>query len=341
MELDESNLHNKNTEQLVDRMMSFLEEPIEIFKHEDIGESKNPLCTGIKTIVGMFPAPAVPPQPLTNFNSSFPNQREDQNPFPRNSSMKENNKYEKACRHKDPYMHEVNRLMFCSTMGHPPHGSPEYFEAAENYALYGKEFLDFPIDIKFPRPMEMISCLDGDNSTQLQSGFAKSYQNQGFGQQPNNKYPNLGTPSAPAQLPVMLNPANYWASYPFYQTPNMMQPLMYTNPFLMTQYLNMFVRETQINTSIVQQHQFLSGVAGGGAGIQERLVYAQMLQQQIQTNQAPPQTQASFSSFSGYVGKQNLKLQDIKTTELNQSCDFMKNNLNGANLYEKHLELEE
>ncbi|XP_055838627.1 uncharacterized protein LOC129906755 [Episyrphus balteatus] len=321
----ESNLLHKHTEQLINGMMSFLDDTPECYKKEDFDETKNPLCAGIKNIIEMFPPP--PPQPPP---SAFQGLNMKSQPFSSNNNMKTNH-MDKACRYKDPYMQEVNRLMFCSTMGHPANGSPEYFQAAESYALYGKEFLDFPTDIKFPKPMD-VSCF-GDFPSQFPNSIPKSSPSQVFGMT-TGKNPNMAnTTTSVPQLPVMMNPTNYWG-YPFYQTPNLVQPLMYSNPFLMTQYLNMFVRETQINTSIVQQQQFLSG----GGGIHERLVYAQMLQQQTQTNQSFQGNSCLTTICSGNgLGKTKIsKLQELKKIEPpsqanNDGSAFMKAILNVKN----------
>lgn len=56
-----------------------------------------------------------------------------------------NSKLESNCRRSsNTYVQEVNRAIYGDTTGHPPNDSTEYFQAAQNYAIYGKDFLDFP-----------------------------------------------------------------------------------------------------------------------------------------------------------------------------------------------------
>lgn len=38
----------------------------------------------------------------------------------------------------------MNHAINGDTAGHPTNNTMEYFQAAQNYAIYGKDFLDFP-----------------------------------------------------------------------------------------------------------------------------------------------------------------------------------------------------
>lgn len=42
------------------------------------------------------------------------------------------------------FSQEIQKAIYHDTTGHPPSGSLEYYQAAQNYALYGKHFSDFP-----------------------------------------------------------------------------------------------------------------------------------------------------------------------------------------------------
>uniref|UniRef100_A0A1A9VZI6 Uncharacterized protein n=1 Tax=Glossina brevipalpis TaxID=37001 RepID=A0A1A9VZI6_9MUSC len=56
------------------------------------------------------------------------------------------NKLELNCRRStnNAYVQEVQRAIYGDTSGHPASGSKDYYHAAQNYAIYGKDFLDFP-----------------------------------------------------------------------------------------------------------------------------------------------------------------------------------------------------
>uniref|UniRef100_A0A1A9ZJD3 Uncharacterized protein n=1 Tax=Glossina pallidipes TaxID=7398 RepID=A0A1A9ZJD3_GLOPL len=56
------------------------------------------------------------------------------------------NKLELNCRRStnNAYVQEVQRAIYGDTSGHPASGSMDYYQAAQNYAVYGKDFLDFP-----------------------------------------------------------------------------------------------------------------------------------------------------------------------------------------------------
>ncbi|XP_037886068.1 uncharacterized protein LOC119635351 [Glossina fuscipes] len=56
------------------------------------------------------------------------------------------NKLELNCRRStnNAYVQEVQRAIYGDTTGHPASGSMDYYKAAQNYAVYGKDFLDFP-----------------------------------------------------------------------------------------------------------------------------------------------------------------------------------------------------
>lgn len=44
------------------------------------------------------------------------------------------------------FISEVERALYADSTGYPENGTPNYFKAAENYAIYGDNFLDFPKD---------------------------------------------------------------------------------------------------------------------------------------------------------------------------------------------------
>ncbi|XP_017089818.2 uncharacterized protein [Drosophila bipectinata] len=44
------------------------------------------------------------------------------------------------------FISEVERALYGNSTGYPKNGSKNYFKAAENYAIYGDNFLDFPKD---------------------------------------------------------------------------------------------------------------------------------------------------------------------------------------------------
>ncbi|XP_023304885.2 uncharacterized protein LOC111686737 [Lucilia cuprina] len=60
------------------------------------------------------------------------------------------NKLETNCRRSSSnlYLQEIHRAIYQDTTGHPPSSSAEYYQAAQNYALYGKNFLDFPDNLQ-------------------------------------------------------------------------------------------------------------------------------------------------------------------------------------------------
>ncbi|XP_075152312.1 uncharacterized protein LOC142226281 [Haematobia irritans] len=45
------------------------------------------------------------------------------------------------------YSQEVRKAIYGDTTGHPEFGSKDYYQAAEKYAIYGEEFLEFPKDL--------------------------------------------------------------------------------------------------------------------------------------------------------------------------------------------------
>ncbi|XP_073822207.1 uncharacterized protein [Musca autumnalis] len=47
----------------------------------------------------------------------------------------------------DAYSQEIRKAVYGEISDHPVPGSKEYYDAAQNYAIYGKDFLDFPKDL--------------------------------------------------------------------------------------------------------------------------------------------------------------------------------------------------
>ncbi|XP_058980605.1 uncharacterized protein LOC101892630 isoform X3 [Musca domestica] len=47
----------------------------------------------------------------------------------------------------DVYSQEIRKALYVDISDHPLAGSKEYYDAAQNYAIYGKDFLDFPLDL--------------------------------------------------------------------------------------------------------------------------------------------------------------------------------------------------
>ncbi|XP_065357788.1 uncharacterized protein LOC135951957 [Calliphora vicina] len=258
------------------------------------------------------------------------------------------NKLEANCRRStsNSYIQEIHKAIYQDTTGHPPSGSADYYQAAQNYALYGKHFLDFP---------ENLQAVLNDKNSQNTGGAENSNLITNFG---NDLYakPKTATPNAIAA--PLTSAAATAATY--YQICNSMQAqarpppalsnntprnstaygiflgnkvtyvagtptspsliynqhsatttnfvanslanaalatsptILYTNPMLTTttqQYLNTFFKESQfLSTAALTTNSSQAATVpsnASGAGIYERLLYAQLLQQQIyQTQQA-------------------------------------------------------
>lgn len=62
------------------------------------------------------------------------------------TNLEWHNKLETNCRRSSSnlFSQEINKAIYQDITGHPVSGSLDYYQAAQNYALYGKNFLDFP-----------------------------------------------------------------------------------------------------------------------------------------------------------------------------------------------------
>ncbi|XP_050321963.1 uncharacterized protein LOC126754100 isoform X1 [Bactrocera neohumeralis] len=257
-----------------------------------------------------------------------------------------NSKLESNCRRSsNTYVQEVNRAIYGDTTGHPPNDSTEYFQAAQNYAIYGKDFLDFPenltplLNVKgsstppeavpfvsaygnglYPTPQapETTTGIGFANlskqSSAASSAATAAYYQMCNGLQPASVRPAAGSTAygmflgnkvtyvaaAPAAPPLVYNQhsstttnfiSNSLANAALATSPT----ILYSNPMLTTttqQYLNTFFKETQYLSGATTQ----GTTVGTTTGIYERLVYAQMLQQQIyhQTQQQAAAVAAMF-----------------------------------------------
>ncbi|XP_017488760.1 PREDICTED: uncharacterized protein LOC108377013 [Rhagoletis zephyria] len=258
-----------------------------------------------------------------------------------------NSKLESNCRRSssNTYVQEVNRAIYGDTTGHPPNGSAEYFQAAQNYAIYGKDFLDFPENLTpllndkgtntppeavpfvagygnglYPTPQVPESTTGigfanfSKQSTAANSAAAAAYYQMCNGLQAASVRPATGSTAygmflgnkvtyvaaAPAAPPLVYNQhsstttnfiSNSLANAALASSPT----ILYSNPMLTTttqQYLNTFFKETQYLSGATAQ----GPTVGTTTGIYERLVYAQMLQQQIyhQTQQQAAAVAAMF-----------------------------------------------
>ncbi|XP_012159686.1 uncharacterized protein LOC101452972 isoform X3 [Ceratitis capitata] len=252
-----------------------------------------------------------------------------------------NSKLESNCRRSsNTYVQEVNRAIYGDTTGHPSNGSAEYFQAAQNYAIYGKDFLDFPENLApllsakgattspetvpfvasygnglYPTPPapESTSGIGFSNLSQSSTASAAYYQmcngiqqasvrpaggSAAYGMFLGNKVTYVA--AAPATPPLVYNQhsstttnfiSNSLANAALASSPT----ILYSNPMLTTttqQYLNTFFKETQYLSGATTQGTTM----GTTTGIYERLVYAQMLQQQIyhQTQQQAAAVAAMF-----------------------------------------------
>ncbi|XP_067624801.1 uncharacterized protein [Eurosta solidaginis] len=266
---------------------------------------------------------------------------------PTDSENDWNSKLESNCRRSsNTYVQEVNRAIYGDTTGHPPNGSAEYFQAAQNYAIYGKDFLDFPQNLTpllnekgtttppeavpfvagygnglYPTPPTAtdtttagIGFANFSQSTAASSAAAAAYYQMCNGLQPATVRPATGSTAygmflgnkvtyvaaAPAAPPLVYNQhsstttnfiSNSLANAALASSP----AILYSNPMLTTttqQYLNTFFKETQYLSGATTQ----GTAVGTTTGIYERLVYAQMLQQQIyhQTQQQAAAVAAMF-----------------------------------------------
>ncbi|XP_054742896.1 uncharacterized protein LOC129247683 isoform X1 [Anastrepha obliqua] len=257
-----------------------------------------------------------------------------------------NKKLESNCRRSsNTYVQEVNRAIYGDTTGHPPKDTDEYFQAAQNYAIYGKDFLDFPENLTpllnekgaltppeavpfvagygnglYPTPPvpETTTGIGFSNfnkqSSAASSTAAAAYYQLCNGLQPASVRPATGNAAygmflgnkvtyvaaAPAAPPLVYNQhsstttsfiSNSLANAALASSPT----ILYSNPMLTTttqQYLNTFFKETQYLSGATSQ----ANTVGTTTGIYERLVYAQMLQQQIyhQTQQQAAAVAAMF-----------------------------------------------
>ncbi|XP_018789128.1 PREDICTED: uncharacterized protein LOC108969079 isoform X2 [Bactrocera latifrons] len=256
-----------------------------------------------------------------------------------------NSKLESNCRRSsNTYVQEVNRAIYGDTTGHPPNDSTEYFQAAQNYAIYGKDFLDFPenltplLNVKSSStPPEAVPFVSGygnglyptpqapetttgigfanlSQSSAASSAATAAYYQMCNGLQPASVRPAAGSTAygmflgnkvtyvaaAPAAPPLVYNQhsstttnfiSNSLANAALATSPT----ILYSNPMLTTttqQYLNTFFKETQYLSGATTQ----GSTVGTATGIYERLVYAQMLQQQIyhQTQQQAAAVAAMF-----------------------------------------------
>lgn len=93
--------------------------------------------------------------------------------------------------HDDVYIHEVHNAIYGDTQGHPVYGSAEYFEAAQNYAVYGKDFYDFPDNLENIINENRGSCSEenGNAAHEMRSGNCnESFNASDFGVSNNLKF---------------------------------------------------------------------------------------------------------------------------------------------------------
>ncbi|XP_036328638.1 uncharacterized protein LOC118740969 [Rhagoletis pomonella] len=234
-----------------------------------------------------------------------------------------NSKLESNCRRSssNTYVQEVNRAIYGDTTGHPPNGSAEYFQAAQNYAIYGKDFLDFPENLTpllndkgantgygnglYPTPQVPESTTGigfanfSKQSTAANSAAAAAYYQMCNGLQAASVRPATGSTAygmflgnkvtyvaaAPAAPPLVYN--QHSSTTTNFISNSLANAALASSPTIL--YSNPMLTTTtqQYLNTFFKETQYLRGATAQGAtvgtttGIYERLVYALMLQQQI------------------------------------------------------------
>ncbi|KAM7351070.1 uncharacterized protein ACRADG_004054 [Cochliomyia hominivorax] len=281
-----------------------------------------------------------------------------ENLLPDNANLDWKNKLETNCRRNlsNIYSQEVHKAIYQDTTGHPSTGSAEYFQAVQNYALYGKHFLDFP---------DNTQTILNDKNTQNAAVPEGTNLMTTFGHYIYPKFNNSSIPSVLAANPNGIQTSSAATAATYYQLCNSIQAqarptisnstanttaygiflgnkvsyvaatpttpsiiynqhgstttnfisnslanaalatsptILYTNPILTSttqQYLNAFVKETQFLSAALASSSNSTPSAAvtsstNSAGLYERLIYAQMLQQQLYQTQQTAVVAAMF-----------------------------------------------
>uniref|UniRef100_A0A1I8Q428 Uncharacterized protein n=1 Tax=Stomoxys calcitrans TaxID=35570 RepID=A0A1I8Q428_STOCA len=128
--------------------------------------------------------------------------------------------------HRD-YLQEVHKAIYGDANTHPGHGSSEYYQAAQNYAIYGKEFLDFPQDLQAILGMKVsspIGLVQNGNSYQCPALYANTLTGLEYYGQPLLATTPMATMPTSYQQPSFATTCN--ASTPT----SSQQPLIATTP---------------------------------------------------------------------------------------------------------------